>query len=54
MRDDEQINVRIPPDLRDWLRQQKERNRSSLSSEVTRAIAERRDRCEKQSRKKAA
>lgn len=37
----EQINVRIPGDLRAWLRQQTQLNRSSLSSEVTRCIRER-------------
>lgn len=48
MKGDEQINVRIPVDLRGWLRQQQERNRSSLTSEVVRAIRERKDRVELQ------
>lgn len=46
MRGDEQINIRVPTDLRSWLMEQKEKNRSSLTSEVVRAIQERKDRCE--------
>lgn len=43
----EQINVRIPVELREWLNGQKDRNKSSLSSEVVRAIQERRERVER-------
>lgn len=46
MKNDEQINVRVPTDLRAWLKRQQELNRSSLTSEVVRAIRERRDRVE--------
>lgn len=42
----EQVNFRLPVELRDWLRQQKDRNRSSVTSEIVRAIQERKDRME--------
>lgn len=48
MRTDEQINVRIPVDLREWLRKQREKNRSSLTSEVVRALQKRRERVERE------
>ncbi|WDI91918.1 Arc family DNA-binding protein [Xanthomonas campestris] len=46
MRTDEQINVRIPVDLREWLRTERDKNRSSLTSEVVRALRERKERAE--------
>lgn len=46
MRTDQQINVRLPADLRAWLNKEREKNRSSLTSEVVRAIQERKERCE--------
>lgn len=50
----EQINVRIPVDLREWLKDQQARNRSSLTSEVVRAVRERKDRVEREDLKVAA
>lgn len=47
MSDTEQVNFRLPVDLRDWLRQQKDRNRSSVTSEIVRALQERRERVER-------
>ncbi|HHA2912823.1 TPA: Arc family DNA-binding protein [Stenotrophomonas maltophilia] len=46
MSDTEQVNFRLPVELRDWLRDQKKRNRSSVTSEIVRAIQERRERVE--------
>lgn len=46
MSDTEQVNFRLPVELRDWLRGQKSRNRSSVTSEIVRAIQERRERVE--------
>ena len=48
MRTDGQINVRIPVDLREWLREQRDKNRSSLTSEVVRALRERQERVQKE------
>lgn len=48
MSETEQVNFRLPVELRDWLRQQKERNRSSVTSEIVRALQERRERVQKE------
>lgn len=50
----EQTNVRIPVDLKVWLKEQQARNRSSLTSEVVRSVRERKDRVEQQKREEAA
>jgi len=39
-----QIAVRIPVDLKEWLRQEAQRNQSSQNSELVRALRERKDR----------
>lgn len=44
-RDDPQVKVRIPRDLKQWIDEQAEANRSTLNSEVVRALRERRERC---------
>lgn len=46
MKDTEQVNFRLPIELRDWLREQKDQNRSSVTSEIVRAIQERKQRVE--------
>lgn len=46
MSDTEQVNFRIPVALRDWLKEQKQRNRSSVTSEIVRALQERKERVE--------
>lgn len=48
MRDDKQINVRIPADDLEWLRSQMQKNHRSLTGEVVVAIRERRERQEKE------
>ena len=45
-KDDPQFKLRIPAELKAWLDEQAEKNRSSLSSEVVRSIRERRERVE--------
>lgn len=49
----EQTNVRLPSELKHWLKEQQLRNRSSLSSEVVRSIRERKDRVEQQKKEAA-
>lgn len=39
-----QFNVRLTPELKDWLAKEARRNAASMNSEIVRAIAERRDR----------
>ncbi|MEN1996814.1 Arc family DNA-binding protein [Stenotrophomonas bentonitica] len=46
MKDTEQVNFRLPIALRDWLKEQKEKNRSSVTSEIVRALQERKERVE--------
>lgn len=43
-RNDEQTNVRLPKDLKGWLRQQAEDSRRSLTAEVTLRLEESRQR----------
>lgn len=50
-----QTLVRIRPDLKDWLRDQSERNYSSINAEILLSVEERRDRIAAQdARRKAA
>lgn len=44
MQTDPQLKVRIPRDLHSWIKQEAATNRSTISSEVVRAIRERHDR----------
>lgn len=53
-RSDSQVNWRIPCDLKEWIDQQAELNRSSKSSELTRAVRERKERVESEQLKAAA
>jgi|GEM_PF-5938043 len=46
MKDTEQVNFRLPLALREWLNDQKVKNRSSVTSEIVRAIQERKERVE--------
>jgi predicted HicB family RNase H-like nuclease len=39
-----QFNVRLTPELKDWITKEAKRNAASMNSEIVRAIAERRDR----------
>ncbi len=48
MKNDPQVKLRLPPDLKDWIDQQAEANRSSKGSEIVRAVRERKERCEQQ------
>ena len=45
-RNDPQIKLRLPVELKDWIDWQAEKNRSSKSSEIVRSIRERMDRAE--------
>lgn len=45
-RDAAQIKLRLPQDLKQWVGQQAELNRSTQNSEVVRAVRERKERCE--------
>lgn len=38
------VALRLPPDLKDWVRDEAKRNGCSQNSEVVRAVRERRDR----------
>ncbi len=40
------VQLRLPPDLKDWIKRQSEENASSQNSEIIRAIRERMDRLE--------
>ena len=42
----QQMNIRLPREICVWLMSEKEKNRSSLTSEVTRAVRERKQRVE--------
>lgn len=48
MLDRKPLQLRLPPDLKDWLQAEAARNISSQNSEVVRAIRERKDRIEQQ------
>ena len=47
-RDDPQIKLRMPAELKDWIDRQADLNRSSKSSEIVRAIRERMERAVQQ------
>ncbi len=49
-----QTLVRIRPDLKDWLKEQSERNYSSMNAEILLSLEERRDRIAAQLARKAA
>lgn len=49
-----QTLVRIRPDLKDWLKEQSERNYSSMNAEILISLEERRDRIAAQLARKAA
>lgn len=40
------LQLRLPPDLKDWLKSQAERNASSQNSEIIRAVRERMEKVE--------
>ena len=44
MTDRKPLQLRLPPDLKDWLRAEAERNGASQNSEVIRSIRERMER----------
>lgn len=39
-----QVAIRVPPDLKQWLKEEAVRNQSSQNSEIIRALRERMDR----------
>lgn len=41
-----QLQLRLPPDLKDWIKAQAEKNASSQNSEIVRAVRDRMDRLE--------
>jgi predicted DNA-binding protein len=43
-----QVKLRMPEELKEWLELEAKANLSSTSSEIVRAVRERKDRCEKQ------
>ncbi|WP_411887343.1 Arc family DNA-binding protein [Hydrocarboniphaga effusa] len=45
-KDDPQFKLRLPPDLKEWIDQQSQINRSSKSSEIIRSVRERMERME--------
>lgn len=47
-KDDPQIKLRLPEELKGWIDRQAEMNRSSKSSEIVRSIRERMDRAAQQ------
>lgn len=47
-REDPQLKIRLAPELMEWLTGQRRKNRSTNSSEVSRAVRERKERTEQE------
>lgn len=46
-----QVKLRLQPELKDFLQQQARRNQSSMGSEIARAVRERKDKLESETRR---